>query len=229
MLEQLENVMNRAIVFDLDGTLVDSAPDIHVAANRMLADCAERPLDLETVTRFIGNGIPNLVRLVMVERDIPESEEERMKALMLEHYTAHPADLTRPYAGVVNALTALRAKGHTLGVCTNKFRAPSLQILEALDLSQFFDVVVGGDSLPIKKPDPAPLRAAFDALKAPPLLYVGDSEVDAETADRAGIPFGLFTRGYRKSPVESLPHLFSFDDFAMLLDQVDGHLQTKSA
>ena len=83
---------------------------------------------------------------------------------MLAHYTAHPADLTRPYPGVVNTLAQLRAAGHALGVCTNKAHAPALQILEALDLARFFDVVIGGDSLPVKKPDPAPLHAAFEAL-----------------------------------------------------------------
>ena len=212
--------MSGAIVFDLDGTLVDSAPDLHAAVNRMLAECGKAPLSLETVTRFIGNGIPNLVRLVMRERAIPQEEEAHMNALMLRHYTAHPVDLTRPYDGVRAALTSLRAEGYKLGVCTNKFRAPSVQILDALDLSRFFDVVIGGDSLPVKKPDPAPLNAAFSDLKAPPLLYVGDSEVDAETAERAKIRFGLFTRGYRKSPVHALTHLFSFDDFSTLAGQV---------
>jgi len=212
--------MKGAIVFDLDGTLVDSAPDIHAAANRMLADCGEAPLDLEAITRFIGNGIPKLVRLVMAERGISSDQEDRLKALMLRHYTAHPADLTRPYPGVADALEVLRDAGFGLGVCTNKFHAPSVQILDALDLSRFFDVVIGGDSLPVKKPDPAPLHAAFGALRASPLLYVGDSEIDAETAKHAGIAFGLFTRGYRTTPVEELPHSFSFDDFSTLPKQI---------
>ncbi|MBY6203242.1 phosphoglycolate phosphatase [Maritalea mobilis] len=213
--------MSGAIVFDLDGTLIDSAPDLHAAANRMLADCDKPPLTLEKITSFIGNGIPNLVRLVMEERGIPSAEEERMRELMLAHYTAHPADLTRPYAGVVDVLTALKAAGHPLGVCTNKFRAPSIQILDALDLTRFFDVVIGGDSLQVKKPDPAPLVATFEALNAAPFLYVGDSEVDAETAHRAKIAFGLFSKGYRKTPVEDLPNTFVFDEFKALI----GHIR----
>lgn len=209
-----------AIVFDLDGTLVDSAPDIAAAANRMLADRGEAPLSLERVVDFIGHGIPNLVRLVMEERAIPMTEQERMTASMLAHYTARPADLTRPYPGVVETLVALRRAGHRLGVCTNKFRAPALQILEALDMAQHFDAVLGGDSLPVKKPDPAPLISCFDALQGERLVYVGDSEVDAETALSAGIDFALFTRGYRKAAIETLPHTFAFDDFITLPDRI---------
>mgnify|MGYP005852097815 CR=1 FL=1 len=205
-----------AIVFDLDGTLVDSAPDIAAAANRMLAEWGAAPLPLATITRFIGNGIPHLVRLARQERDIPASEEARMKERMLALYTAHPADLTRPYPGVVEALERLGLAGHVLGVCTNKFRAPSVQILEALDLARFFKVVIGGDSLRVKKPDPAPLAAAFNALSGDTALYVGDSEIDAEAARAADCPFALFTRGYRKAPVDTLPHDIAFDDHAML-------------
>lgn len=208
--------MTGAIVFDLDGTLVDSAPDIHAAANRMLADVGHAPLSLDTIRSFIGNGIPNLVRLVMKDRGIPIDRANEMEASMLAHYTARPADLTRPYPGVIDALRALQDAGCRLGICTNKFRAPSIQILEALGLMPFFEVVIGGDSLPVKKPDPLPLRAAFEALDGAPLIYVGDSEVDAETAKRAGLPFALFTLGYSKEPIENLPHDLSFDAFAEL-------------
>lgn len=212
--------MTSAIVFDLDGTLVDSAPDLQVAANHMLAEFGKPPLSLEKVTRFIGNGIPNLVRLARLESGLPEAVQERMQSLMLANYTAHPADLTRPYPGVVDALVELRDAGYRLGVCTNKFRAPSVQILEALDLSQYFDVVIGGDSLTLKKPDPAPLHAAFAALKAPALLYVGDSEVDAETAERAQTAFALYTRGYRKTPVEDLTKRFAFEAYDQLVAKI---------
>ena len=224
MLDQVARGVTRAIVFDLDGTLVHSAPDLHAAANRMLADAGHEPLDLDTVTNFIGNGLPNLVRRVMEDRGIPEDQEEEMKASMLAHYIAHPVDLTRPYDGVVDALAAFQAAGHRMGICTNKLRAPAVQILEALDLMRFFDVVVGGDSLDVKKPDPAPLMAAFKELDRAPLAFVGDSEVDAETARRAELPFALFTRGYRKEPVESLPHDIAFDDFGNLPESLNREI-----
>ena len=212
--------MTRTVVFDLDGTLVHSAPDIHAAANRMLADAGYGPLDLATVTGFIGKGIPHLVRLAMEELGIPGEREEDLRESMLSHYRSRPADLTRPYDGVVETLSALRDAGHALGVCTNKILAPSLEILETLDLMRFFGVVVAGDSLPVRKPDPAPVRAAFEALEGEPLAYVGDSATDAEAARRAGKHFALFTRGYRKEKVEELHHDFAFDDYGAL----QGHL-----
>jgi phosphoglycolate phosphatase len=140
-----------------------------------------------------------------------------MNASVLAHYSSRPADLTRPYDGVRETLAALHGTGHALGVCTNKFRSLSTQILDALDLSRYFDVVIGGDSLAVKKPDPAPLLAAFAALPGAPLFYVGDSEVDAQTAAAAGLDFALYTQGYRKTPVHELRHSFAFDRFDALL------------
>lgn len=205
-----------AIVFDLDGTLVHSAPDIANAANRMLAEAGHAPLDMATAISFVGHGIPQFVRQVMERYDIDPARHDALTARMIVHYTAHPADLTQPYPGVVAALGALQAQGHALGVCTNKYYAQSMQVLDALNLSRFFDVVIGGDTLPVKKPDPAPMRAAFAALCGAPVLYVGDSETDAETARRGGQAFALFTQGYRKVPVHELPHALAFDDFAAL-------------
>lgn len=208
--------MNKAIVFDLDGTLVDSAPDIAAAANRLLGEMGHAGLPVPVLTSFIGHGIPNLVAQVITACEFDPAIHPEMNARMLAIYSERPAELTRPYPGVVTALEQLRARGYRMGVCTNKYRALSVQILEALDLMAFFDVVIGGDSLAVKKPDPAPLHAAFAALSGVPKLYIGDSEVDAQTAQAAGLGFGLFTKGYRKTPVEQLPHDFSFDDFAAL-------------
>ena len=126
--------MKDAIVFDLDGTLVDSAPDIHAAANRMLADAGYAPLDLPTVIGLIGNGIPHLVRRAMDHRGIPANRLEDLSARMLAPYTAQPADLTRTYPGLEDSLRALKADGLRLGVCTNTLHAPSIRILEARDL-----------------------------------------------------------------------------------------------
>ncbi len=208
--------MTRAIVFDLDGTLVDSAPDIAAAANRMLAEMDHAPLQVPLLTSFIGHGIPRLVGRVITHLDLDPALHARMTARMLAHYSERPAELTRPYPGVVAALTELRGAGYVMGVCTNKYRGLSIRVLDALGLSPFFGVVIGGDTLPQKKPDPAPLHAAFAALRATPHLYVGDSEVDAETARTAAVRFGLYTCGYRTTPVEDLPHSFAFEDFAVL-------------
>ncbi|MFN3312554.1 MAG: phosphoglycolate phosphatase [Hyphomonas sp.] len=208
--------MKEAIVFDLDGTLVDSAPDIAAAANRMLDDFGHRPLPDPLLRSFIGHGIPQLVRKVIASLDLNPSLHPDWNARMLAQYSDRPAELTRPYPGVIVALETLAGAGHPLGLCTNKFHGLSMQVLEALDMDRLFQVVIGGDSLSVRKPDPAPLQAAFAALPTPPLLYVGDSEVDAETAQAGGYRFALFTQGYRKTPVEELPHHVAFDRFDAL-------------
>ena len=210
------------IVFDLDGTLVDSAPDLMAAANRMLADEGYAPLDLATVTSFIGNGLPKLVERVMRARSIPSHHFERLYDEVRDFYNAAPADDSRPMPGVPALLEKLKADGHRLGVCTNKPEEPARLVLNLLGLEPFFDVVVGGDSLPEKKPHPAPLILAFDRLGIGPRLYVGDSEVDAEVALAAAVRFAIYSQGYRKKAIEGLPHDFRFDDFAALGPIVDS-------
>lgn len=204
-----------AIVFDLDGTLIDSLPDLHSALNRVLLAEGAAPVTTAETRGFIGHGIPNLVAAARTYRGIGAEREPVMLAAMFAAYLAAPAVLTRPYPGAIAALARLQALGHPLGLCTNKALAPTQAILAALDMRRFFDVVIAGDSLPQRKPDPAPLHAAFAALGGPG-LFVGDSEVDCEAALNAGLPFALFTPGYRKATVAALPHRFAFDDYAQL-------------
>ncbi len=211
------------IIFDLDGTLIDSAPDIRAAANRMLADEGHAPLDLKTITSFIGNGIPKLVERAMRVRDIDAGEHARLTEAMLGYYDEDPATLTSLYPGLDRLLPALKADGHRLGICTNKPEAPTRAILDIFGITGLFDVVIGGDTLPVKKPDPAPLIAAFKALGDGQRLYVGDSEVDAECAARARAPFALFTEGYRKVPACDLTHAYAFASFADLAGIIQSH------
>lgn len=203
------------IVFDLDGTLIDSAPDLCEVANGLLAEAGAAPLTLGETRQFIGNGASALVERMRQARGLPESEQDRMLATFVERYDA-AVTLTVPYPGVEDALDALVGAGHSLGICTNKPISPCRAVLKHLRLNGYFDTIWGGDSPATRKPDPAPLNAAFDALGGGDRVYVGDSEVDAETAQRAGVPFLLFTEGYRKTEVASIPHSFAFDDFAKL-------------
>jgi len=214
----------KGIVFDLDGTLIDSAPDLHAAAAKMLDGEGKAALPLATIRSFIGNGVPRLVELAMGAADIPftEAEHTRLTEVFLGFYNAAPADLTTVFDGLEDVLVTLKAEGYVLGVCTNKPQAPAVAILDALGLAKYFDVVFGGDALPQRKPDPAPLHATFNEMGASDCLYVGDSEVDAETADRAGVPFAIFTEGYRKTPVEELVHNWAFSDFAELTPIIRG-------
>ena len=111
----------------------------------------------------------------------------------------------------------MKEAGYRLGVCTNKPHEPAVIILQDLGLEGYFDVVIGGDSTEARKPDPKPLQAAMAALGGD-VLYVGDSEIDAETAERAGVPFALFTEGYRKVGIDEMTHAYAFDDFRQLTE-----------
>lgn len=198
------------IIFDLDGTLVDSLPDMHAAAGAMLVEMGHEPLELAVVRGFIGNGVEALVVRVMDTVGVTEGRAAWVECFG-RHYGADSATLTRPYDGVVAALEVL-ARDHRLAVCTNKPEALAVGVIEALRLGPFA-AVLGGDSLAVRKPAPEPLWETAKRMGEGPVLYVGDSEVDAETAKAAGVDFALYTGGYRKTPVEDLPHRFAFDHF----------------
>jgi len=211
------------IVFDLDGTLIDSAPDIHAIANLVLAQEGAAPITLQDTRRFVGNGAAVFVARMRAARGLPDAAQTRLLSGFLTLYNK-AVDRTHPYPGVALALQTLRKSGHRLGICTNKPLQPARSVLSHLGLSEFFEVVIGGDSLIVRKPDPAPLEAAFEVLGVGPRIYVGDSEVDAETAARVAVPFFLFTKGYRKTPVDKLPHSAAFDEFDALPGLVLRHL-----
>ena len=210
------------IVFDLDGTLIDSAADIHLAANAVLAEFGFAPLTFAQVKSFIGRGVPHLVhRLLAASEADPQGP---LHAQVMAAFVARYEDavtMTVVYPGVPAALASLAARGARLGICTNKPLAPALAVLRHVGLADLFDVVLGGDSLPERKPDPKPLLETFARLGSGPMAYVGDSEVDAETAARGAVPFALFTEGYRKAPVADLPHDAAFDDYAALPRLID--------
>ena len=207
----------RAVVFDLDGTLADTAPDIRAVANAVLAGEGAEPLSLAETIRFIGNGAPAFVARMRAARGLPESGEPAMLAAFLDGYGG-ALDLTRLYPGVLPALDEIAASGIRLAICTNKPEAPARALLDHLGLTGRFGTVIGGDTLAVRKPDPAPLRAALAALGAVEALYVGDSEVDEATARAAGVPFALFEHGYRKTPMERVAPAMRFGDFAALPD-----------
>lgn len=210
----------KSIVFDLDGTLVHSAPDIHSAANHLLRHEGCEEIDLATLVSFVGNGLPKLTDRVMKVRGIAETEFHRCYKIISEYYASHSTDLTRPYKGVESALVGLRKSGYRLGICTNKPELPTRSILNKLELMQYFEVVIAGDSTPVKKPDPKPLLLAQAQLGGGVCLFVGDSEVDAQTAKNAKLDFALFTEGYRKTPLSEFPSKIQFSSFEMLSEIV---------
>lgn len=214
----------KAVIFDLDGTLIDSAPDLHAAVNRTLDDLRRPPLTLERVAGFVGNGVPTLVERCLEATGGLAEDFDRALARFREHYARSPAQLTRPFPGVELTLERLTLSGLALGVCTNKPQELAVTILEELGMMPFIRTVVGGDATPKLKPNPAPLLLCLDRLGADgtSALYVGDSEIDAETAFRAKVPFALFSGGYLRESVDAFEPLYVFDHFGDLSDHVLG-------
>lgn len=206
-----------AIVFDLDGTLIDSAPDIHATANKVFAARGLAPFPFPVVRGFIGNGVGVLVQRLLEARalDATGPLHAELVAEFVKIYE-QAFDLTTVYPGVRPAIEALSAAGHRLAVCTNKPEAPARAALRHFGLDQHMAAVIGGDTLPRRKPDPAPLHAALARLGARRALMVGDSEVDAATAHAAGVPLALFTQGYRRAAPDALGARLVFDDFHAL-------------
>lgn len=205
------------IVFDLDGTLIDSAPDICAIANSILRDLGREALSLELTRTFIGEGAAVLVERMMHARDIDNTGDTHAEllALFVSRYETMPTE-SPFYAGVNDALDALLAAGHRLGLCTNKPEGPTRAVLAQTGLHKCFSAMVAGGMLDSRKPEPQMLFKVLEDMGPDTALYVGDSETDAETARRAGVPFALFSGGYRKQPVSDIPHDWLFDDFDAL-------------
>jgi len=206
------------IVFDLDGTLVDSAADLAAAINAMLADFGCQPLSVPEVRRMIGDGVAMLVARALAARDCPQADATAAARVFMRHYETGATLLTAAFPGVEDALRALRDEGIPLAVCTNKPARISADILGSLGLARYFARVIGGDSLPFRKPDPRVLHALLETFAARPetSLLVGDSEIDAATARSAGVPFVLMKHGYHRGPVAEIPCRAALDHFGEL-------------
>ncbi|MGJ8584108.1 MAG: phosphoglycolate phosphatase [Marinosulfonomonas sp.] len=207
----------KTIIFDLDGTLIHSAPDIHAAINLALVASDRAPLDLPTVISFIGNGVEKLVdRSLTKTGGLTPDLQTKTLALFLDHYTQNMTTLTRPFPGVFAVLDGLKSAGLCLGVCTNKPTQPARDICDQLGLSPYFDVISGAAPDMPKKPDAQPLLRCLADLggSLDDALYVGDSVVDYETARNAGMQFRLFSGGYLNAALPDLAPGDRFDDWA---------------
>ena len=205
------------IAFDLDGTLVDSAPDLIGTLNVILQQEGVAPLQLEEARPFIGHGARRLIERGFAAQGRPLSTDH-VPALFerfLAHYNEHSADLTRPYPGVVECLAQMKAAGARLAVCTNKLTGLSTPILEKLDLARFFDAVVGADSAPAAKPDPRHLICAVEAAggRIERAVMVGDASTDAGAARAAKAPLILVSFGYTEIPAAELAPDILVDHF----------------
>jgi len=191
----------RAVVIDLDGTLLDTAPDIAEAAQRMLRDLGMAPVDLAKIQSFIGNGIANLVKRALTGEMHAQPDEAlfaRALPLFQRHYAEVLTRQTRPYPGALEGVQALCEAGFPLACVTNKAEVFTLPLLQAMQLKDAFQLVLSGDSLPKKKPDPLPLRHAAEFFGCAPadLLLIGDSLNDTQAGNAAGCHVFLVPYGY---------------------------------
>jgi phosphoglycolate phosphatase len=188
----------RSVTFDLDGTLVDSIPDLAAAANGMMCELGRPDYDTATVAAFVGRGIPKLV-----ERCLPDLDADALataQTIFRRHYALENGRRSTVYPGVLDGLQAFREAGLPMAVITNKATAFTEQLLLATRLDSWFEFAVSGDSLPQKKPHPMPLLHACERLGTSPAenLHIGDSRHDAAAARAAGCPVFLVPYGYNE-------------------------------
>lgn len=203
------------IVFDLDGTLVDSVPDMALALNAVMDQRGQSAFTLDRVRSFVGNGVPMLIRRAMAAHDL--AGEDVFTDWHAAYMAAYARDIcvhTRPYPGVLAALDALADR--PLAVCTNKPQALAEDLLASLGIADRFRIVLGGDTDAGRKPDPTPLRHVATHMGAMRAVMVGDSMADSGAARAAGWPMVLYRHGYRDRPAEAIPADARFDDWARL-------------
>jgi phosphoglycolate phosphatase len=200
----------KAVVIDLDGTLLDTAEDLADSAMAMAADLGLPPVDLATVKTYIGNGVSRLVKRVLVRDMEAEPDKElfaRAMPIYEKHYAEWVARKSRPFPGVVEGLQAFKAMGLNVACITNKAERFTLPLLKDTGLFPFFEIVLSGDSLPERKPSPLPLLHACQYFGVEPaeLLLIGDSLNDTQAARAAGCPVFCVPYGYNRGrPVAEL-------------------------
>lgn len=193
------------VVFDLDGTLADTAPDLAAALNHALAALGRERVPAESVRHLVGHGARALLRRGLAATgEAPEDLVEKGFPLFIDHYEANICAGTSIYPELEAALDALHGQGVRLAVCTNKQEGLTARLLAALGWGARFDAVVGGDTLPVRKPDPAPFKEAVARAGGGRAVLVGDSITDADTARAAGVPFVAVSFGFSDRPVEAL-------------------------
>jgi phosphoglycolate phosphatase len=212
----------RLLVFDLDGTLVDSKRDLALSVNAMRKEMGLAPLALELVSSYVGHGVTLLVRRSLGSQATDENVEKGL-AFFLDYYRQHMLDNTTPYPGVSEALEKL--KGRKMAVLTNKPVNFSREMISRLGFAPYFSYVYGGNSFPQKKPDPAGLHKLMEDLQvsAPETVMVGDSDTDILTGKNAGVLTCGVTYGFGAQTLENVSPDLIIDDMRELPPLLNGH------
>ncbi|HEY7302381.1 MAG TPA: phosphoglycolate phosphatase [Xanthobacteraceae bacterium] len=196
------------VVFDLDGTLIDTAPDLLRTLNTIFAREGLPQVDYGSARNMVGGGARKMIErgLNTAGRTLPASEAEQLVQEFIEHYAAHIADASRPFPGIKAALDELKAAGCRLAVCTNKLEWLAVKLLRILGLSDRFSAICGADTFRVPKPNPAILLGTIERAGGDPrhAVMVGDSFTDVATARAAGVPIVVVEFGYSETPVAQL-------------------------
>lgn len=221
-----------ALIFDLDGTLVDTAPDLLDALNVVLTREGRRPANLVDLHHLVGHGAHAMLAEAFIrtgEAAAPDRLPQLIDAF-ISHYRAHIADKSRPYPAVAEVLAALRERGARLGVLTNKPQELTVPLLQALELAPLFDAIHGAGRYSYTKPDPRVLHHVIEELggAGDGAIMIGDSATDVATARAANIPVILRANGYTPTPAHALGANLVFEHFGelpKLIQSLLGHVR----
>lgn len=215
-------MVKKSVIFDLDGTLIDSVPDLCREISLFLNKHGRRALTESETVSIIGNGAAMMLRgaYKLTGEAVGESEMPTLLDAWVRQYADAEMSLTYAFPRVPETLERLKKDGFKLAVCTNKPHEPTLAILKKLDLEKYFDVVLDADALPVRKPRPEPLWEAVKRMGGTndSAVMVGDSEADAAAARNAGFPVVLLTYGYSHVPFDEIKPDALIDDFGELPD-----------
>ena len=217
-------MQNFVLLFDLDGTLVDSVPDLCAVLNEVLRQHGYGPLSQETVRPMVGDGV---VPLVIRGFAACGAGEDEARAALPHYIALYEANATRDsllYPGVRETLVELRRRGYRTGVCTNKLQGATKAVLRGFGVDELFDAVAGGDRYRVRKPDPGHLTGLVDELggTAERSTMIGDSEIDAAAAKAASIPALLMSYGYARVPLAGLGAAQVLDRFDEIPDALEA-------
>jgi phosphoglycolate phosphatase len=203
------------LAFDLDGTLVDSVPDLTNSLNLVLHEHGYPSLTRDEVAPMVGDGVPALVARAFAARGGPVEEATEALPRYIAIYEANATNETRPYPGVVETLQQLRQRGYRTAICTNKLQQATIMVLQGLGLADLFDALAGGDRYPVRKPDPGHLTGLVHELggSVERTAMIGDSENDAAAAHAAAVPLVLMRYGYARAAPETLGAAAVLDRF----------------